>query len=222
MSLTYDDALKSQLTYAVPILDHYGIKATFFLSGQDHAGFAGLTKQGHELASHTVRHPCGVDVARLTLDAMASELDAGMKAVEALGVTGKLSFAYPCGQMKVKNDESYEPLVQARFKAARAVAGIVAQPERVDLWRVPSLFPPTDSDGSDAIALFESAQQSHGWVVIGMHGVSAAGEYLQLSQAAHDKIVSYLAEHRAAVWTAPFGEVADAIAACRASHSTQH
>jgi hypothetical protein len=57
--------------------------------------------------------------------------------------------------------------------------------------------------------------QSHGWAVIGVHGVSEAGEYLQLTQVAHDKIVAYLAYHNQTIWTAPFGTVADHIADCR-------
>jgi peptidoglycan/xylan/chitin deacetylase (PgdA/CDA1 family) len=215
VSLTYDDSLASQVNYAVPALDRAGIKATFFLSGTNLALFGPLAKNGHELASHTVHHPCNADLAALSLDDMASELDAGNAAVQALGVSGKLTFAYPCGQTLVKDQASYVPLVQARFRAARGVAGVVADPASVDLFNVPALFPPSSSDGSDVLAFIERARQSHGWAVIGVHGVSEAGEYLQLPQAAHDKIISYLAEHARTIWTAPFGSVADVVIACR-------
>jgi peptidoglycan/xylan/chitin deacetylase (PgdA/CDA1 family) len=214
VSLTYDDALDSQLKYALPVLDRYGIKATFFLSGGNLQAFAPLAKSEHELASHTLRHPCNPGLAALGMDEMSDELDAGNSAVLALGVSGKLTFAYPCGQSHLKGMESYVPLVQARFRAARGVAGAIALPDSVDLFNVPALFPPSSSDGSDVIAFFEHAVQSHGWAVIGVHGVSEAGEYLQLSQPAHDKILAYLAAHKN-IWTAPFGTVADAVAACR-------
>ena len=215
MSLTYDDALASQLRYALPVLDRAGLKATFFLSGAGMAAFAPLAKTGHELASHTVKHPCNADLAALSLPEMAAELDAGIAAVQALGALGKLSFAYPCGQIRVKNQDSYVPLVKQRFRAARGVAGAVADPTSVDLYDVPALFPPQSSDGSDVIAFIQRAAQSHGWAVIGVHGVSEAGEYLQLSQPAHDKTIAYLAEHQKDIWTAPFGTVADVVAACR-------
>lgn len=215
VSLTYDDALASQLKYAVPVLDRYGLKATFFLSGVSMQAFAPLAKSGHELASHTVHHPCNPGLAQLGLDEMATELDAGSAAVQALGVSGKLTFAYPCGQSHLKSMESYVPLVQARFRAARGVGAASALPQTVDLFNVPALFPPSSSDGSDVIAFVEGAVQSHGWAVIGVHGVSEAGEYLQLSQPAHDKIVQYLADHEAAIWTAPFGAVADQVTACQ-------
>jgi peptidoglycan/xylan/chitin deacetylase (PgdA/CDA1 family) len=215
VSLTYDDGLSSQVTYAAPVLDRLGLKATFFLSGSNLAAFAPLAKNGHELGSHTLTHPCNPALASLSLGDMSAELDAGQAAVAALGVAGKLTFAYPCGQTSVQNDESYVPLVKERFRAARGVAGVVAEPASLDLFNVPAWFPPSSSDGDDVIAFIQRAEQSHGWAVIGVHGVSAAGEYLQLSQPAHDKILTYLAEHRATIWTAPFGTVADALIACR-------
>ena len=204
------------MKYAAPVLDRLGLKATFFLSGSNLAEFAPLAKSGHELASHTLKHPCNPALAALGLPDMATELDAGNAAVQALGVPGKLTFAYPCGQMSVTAGASYVPLVKERFRAARGVAGVVADPTNVDLFNVPAWFPPSSSDGSDVIAFIQQAEQSHGWAVIGVHGVSEAGEYLQLPQAAHDKIATYLAEHAKTTWTAPFGAVADAVLTCRA------
>lgn len=219
VSLTYDDGLDSQVKYAAPVLDRLGLKATFFLSGNNLAQFAPLAKSGHELGSHTLTHPCNPALAALSLPDMASELDAGNAAVQALGVSTELTFAYPCGQMSVTGGASYVPLVKERFRAARGVAGVVAEPANVDLFNVPALFPPSSSDGSDAIAFIQRAEHSHGWAVIGVHGVSEAGEYLQLPQAAHDKVLDYLSEHASTIWTAPFGTVAAAIAACRPSTS---
>lgn len=220
VSLTYDDALESQLSFAVPALERAGLKATFFLSGGHIAAFAKLVGSGHELASHTLHHPCNADLAELDATSMASELDAGDAAVKALGVTGKLSFAYPCGQPRMKGGESYVPLVQQRFRAARGVAASVADPSTVDLFNVPALFPPPSSDGTDVLDLIQRAEASHGWAVIGVHGVTEGGEYLQMSQAAHDKLLAYLEAHKSTVWTAPFGSVADAVLACRADAQT--
>jgi peptidoglycan/xylan/chitin deacetylase (PgdA/CDA1 family) len=215
VSLTYDDALSSQLEFAVPALDQAELKATFFLSGGNIGAFAPLAGTGHELASHTLHHPCDADLAALDASAMSEELDAGDAAVKALGVTGKLTFAYPCGKRQMKAGESYIPLVQARFRAARGVAAVVADPAHVDLFSVPALFPPASSDGNDVVSFIEGARASHGWAVIGIHGVTEAGEYLQFPRAAHDKLLAYLKEHSAQVWTAPFGSVADAVLACR-------
>jgi peptidoglycan/xylan/chitin deacetylase (PgdA/CDA1 family) len=214
VSLTYDDGLASQVKYAVPVLDQRGIKATFFLSGANLSEFAPLVKSGHELGAHTVRHPCNAALRALGPAEMSKELDESRDAVSALGQSGKLSFAYPCGQTQMANHESYVPLVRERFGAARGVAGVVARPESLDLFNVPALFPNESSDGSDVLELVERARQSRGWAVIGVHGVSEAGEYMKWAQPAHDKVVTYLAEHSSEIWTAPFGTVAAFVASC--------
>src|SRR5436309_1641855 len=68
--LTYDDGLESQLTTAVSQLDSAGLKGTFFLNciqgssnkvGQASPGLIGWRNaalKGHELANHTMFHPC--------------------------------------------------------------------------------------------------------------------------------------------------------------------
>src|ERR1700750_2375559 len=60
--LTYDDALHSQLNVAIPQLDSAGLKGTFFLTGDINAQtipqWRKANKKGHELANHTVFHPC--------------------------------------------------------------------------------------------------------------------------------------------------------------------
>src|SRR3982750_860938 len=62
--LTYDDALNVHLDNAIPLLDSLGFKATFYLSGY-FPGFRDritdwqkASSKGHELANHTLFHPC--------------------------------------------------------------------------------------------------------------------------------------------------------------------
>jgi peptidoglycan/xylan/chitin deacetylase (PgdA/CDA1 family) len=219
VSLTYDDGLASQLDHAVPVLDESGLTATFFLSGSFAANaprYTPLIAKGHELASHTIKHPCDPDLAAYTAASLATELDAGLAGVQALGATGRLTFAYPCGQSKYGAPAvSYVPLVKERFAAARGTTWSVANPQTVDLFDVPSAFPPETSDGSDFIELVKSAEATGGWAVLGVHGVSATGEYLKLSQPAHDSIVKYLKDNSDKLWIAPFGAVAAHVAACR-------
>lgn len=110
--------MASQLRYALPVLERHGLKATFFLSGKNLAEFSPLTKAGHELGSHTVTHPCNAELASLSLDEMGAELDTSISDVHALGASGKLTFAYPCGQTRLARSESYIPLVKQRYRAA--------------------------------------------------------------------------------------------------------
>src|SRR5689334_2197924 len=66
VSITYDDGLNSQLDNVVPELDRRGLKATFFLTeenirqGRRLAEWERVAAEGHEVANHTVTHPCGL------------------------------------------------------------------------------------------------------------------------------------------------------------------
>jgi hypothetical protein len=74
--LTYDDGLATQLSTAIPQLDSAGFKATFFLTsiqGSSQSDVIGQTpevvlgwhnaaKNGHELANHTLFHPCPMNL----------------------------------------------------------------------------------------------------------------------------------------------------------------
>ena len=79
VSLTFDDGLRCQFEKAVPILNRYGLKATFFLIANDDSThdlwnnhvddwwkidwrpedremLATVVRDGHEIGSHSVSH----------------------------------------------------------------------------------------------------------------------------------------------------------------------
>ena len=151
VTLTYDDALNSQLTTAAPSLKTHGLKATFFVTDvrANPTPWAALLADGHELASHTFRHPCpkvntwvapgnaneDYDTARMT-----TELDETIAMLQMLGQPAPYTFAYPCGITWIGADQqSYIPLIQERFTASRGVAGGPGQ-AGVNLYKVPATF----------------------------------------------------------------------------------
>lgn len=64
VSLTYDDGLDSHLDLALPALDARGLHGTFYVTLENIAGrvaeWQQITAKGHELANHTVTHPCDI------------------------------------------------------------------------------------------------------------------------------------------------------------------
>lgn len=211
VSLTYDDALVSQLKNAVPALNKAGLHGTFYLSGDVYKNPAVLkpwkavAKAGHELGSHTVTHPCpGGALETFDLATMEKELTLTRQILVKLAPGAGQSFAYPCGADYVgKEKTSYKPLVAKYFKSARNAWGGVADPWVVDLMGVPTVY------GNDAKALIkeaETAEAKGGWAVFLFHGVG--GDYLTVPSEAHQKFIDYLKAKPDDVWVAPFREVA--------------
>ena len=61
LSLSFDDARLSQVDNGIPLLDKYGIKATFYVSLGDMIkrleGWKKAVKSGHEIGNHSLHHP---------------------------------------------------------------------------------------------------------------------------------------------------------------------
>ena len=256
VSLTYDDGLDPHLAIVQPALEAAGLRGTFFLSnfeGVDndwalpsvkmplmpltarHMAWQAAGQKGHELADHTVNHPCdaaakapGFKLADYDLPRMQKELDESVARMARLGATAPLTFAYPCASDKKGLGAAatdYSPLVAERFFAARVSDSGIANPSTVDLLHVPQL----DTGGKTADELkkmVDDAIAAKGWLVLLFHGVGAEKldcgglayapdkcmiNYLTTSAEAHAALVEYLAAKKTEVWTAPFGKVATLI-----------
>jgi peptidoglycan/xylan/chitin deacetylase (PgdA/CDA1 family) len=228
VSLTYDDAVASQRGHAVRQLGAHALPGTFFLTGRSadlaaHRGeWKALVQAGHELASHTMHHPCdcshdwvpkGYAVQDYDLPRMRAELEETLTLLRGLGAPAPYTFAYPCGETRVGTPpESYAPLVSELFFAARGVEARVADPERDSLHLIPA------HDGArsarELIELVDHAADTGGWLVLLFHGVGA--DHLAVSLDAHAAVLEHLARRRDAVWTDRFGSVAAHVSAERA------
>ncbi len=227
VSLTYDDAIASQLDNAVPALARYGLHATFFLTGHADAlraspeSYRALVSAGHELGAHTMDHPCarsfswvkpGFALEDYDSTRMEADLRENRQELQALAQPAPFSFAYPCGATWIgAAHASYVPLVKELFIAARGSNSRVCDPYQDSLFEVPSV--PGNLSGSELTAWVERALLVGGWVVFTFHGV--AGDYLTVNADAHEALLGYLAEHRASIWTERFGAVARYVAAKR-------
>jgi peptidoglycan/xylan/chitin deacetylase (PgdA/CDA1 family) len=100
VSVTYDDGLDSHLDIAVPALEARGLRGTFYVTLENIAGRAAEWQQvaarGHELANHTVSHPC--DLAGRRWGRYANTEIAPLNRIlkEWDGTIDRYDFAYPC------------------------------------------------------------------------------------------------------------------------------
>jgi len=111
VSLTFDDALDEHLDTAMPILEHAGLRGTFYVNvgserfGARHREWANAAARGHELGNHTVFHPGvstkswvteGIALEGYTLDRMRRELELANQVLTMVDGLSERSFAFPC------------------------------------------------------------------------------------------------------------------------------
>lgn len=229
--LTYDDALPSQLDVALPQLDAAGLHGTFFLNAtfapSDVARWRAAAKAGHELGNHSLLHPCPAaafpmepqsNTERYSVKGMLREIAAMNTLLTAIDGKSARTYGVPCSQTLV-GGEDYIGALRAtglirHVRSGGSGDGVIADPRRLDRFRVPSRGFPESATGADLIGFVEQVRRSGGMGVLMFHGVG--GDYLKVSAEAHRALLGYLKAHADEIWVAPFGEVMDAISSQQA------
>ena len=224
--LTYDDGLNVHLSNAIPALDSFGLKGTFYVSDY----FGGLNAQipgwrkaaanGHELGNHTVYHPCAgnlpgrsfvsadYDLSRYSIRRITDEIRSMNTMLKAIDGKSKRTFAYPCGDMKIA-DSFYLNGMKNEFVAARGVRGAMPSVQEVDLYNI-NCFGINGQSGVELVQLVKQAIDKNRLLVFLFHGVG--GEHsLNVSLEAHRELLAFLSQHKNEIWIAPMIEVSEYI-----------
>jgi peptidoglycan-N-acetylglucosamine deacetylase len=221
--LTYDDGLDVHLTNAIPALDSLGLKATFYIANYNGklqsqiAGWRAAAAKGHELANHTIFHPCeggragrefvsaDYDLNNYSMRRITNEIRAMNAMLFAIDGKTNRTFAFPCGDNKV-HDTAYIDSLHKEFTAARGVVGTIPTIDKVNLYDFPA-YGVFNHSGEAMIQWVKEAEAKRGLLEILFHGVG--GEHdLNVSLAAHSQLLHYLKQHEKDIWVAPLVEVA--------------
>lgn len=221
--LTYDDGLDCHLDVAVPALDKYGFKGTFYCTGSSSSlnrrvkDWRSIAGNGHELGNHTLFHPCDGDrfdwvkpeynLNAYTLEQLMSELRTANTLLEAVDGNLERSFAYTCTNYTIKG-VSFIDSVRTLFPSARGQGPVPENMKDVDLYYMPS-WGVSDPGAEELIAFVKEAEKKGTIAVFMFHSVG--GGYLNVSAEAHEALLFYLAENRESIWTDTFLEVTDYI-----------
>lgn len=125
--LTFDDRNFSEWLAALPLLDKYGVKATFFISGPiDQAALDAaleLTKHGHAIGCHSIHHLSAIKYAdqHSVEDYLQKEVQPQLTAFKAAGII-PTSFAYPMSS----NNKATDDALLKIFRHVRSGAGITS------------------------------------------------------------------------------------------------
>jgi len=225
VSLTFDDARHSQIDTAIPLLNEYGVKATFYVSPvpmleRADEWIAAVTT-GHEIGNHTMTHPCTGNFSfsrdraleNFTLERIAQEMDrANDLILDKLNVT-VVSFAYPCGQQFVgrgENLQSYVPVVSKKFLTGRGWLGEATNdPWFCDLSNLLGM----ESDGKsfeELKILIDRAAKESRWLILAGHEVGDGGRQTTLSSSL-ERLCQYAQNPDNGIWIDTVGSVAEYI-----------
>jgi peptidoglycan/xylan/chitin deacetylase (PgdA/CDA1 family) len=214
LSLTFDDARQSQVDKGIPLLDKYGVKATFYLSPENMKrrieGWKKAVINGHDIGNHSILHPCSGNFAwarknaleDYTIENMSRELDSASNLIKKTLDVQPVSFGYPCGQTFIGRGSmtrSYVPLVAAKFETGR-------------LWKSESPNDPVFCDMSQltgieldgktfeqVISLIEDAKIKGLWLVFAGHEMDDGGAQTSLLTTI-EAICKYASDPANGIW----------------------
>jgi peptidoglycan/xylan/chitin deacetylase (PgdA/CDA1 family) len=219
--LTYDDGCKSQLQNVVPLLDSLHFKGTFFLIGDalDYntiPEWRAVAKKGHELANHTMYHPCEdkdnpVGSQSYTPATILREIGTTNYFLFALDGKTTHSYAYPCTETSVGGKYYVDSLRKSGAISWARVGGdkdnaVITDFKRLDPLLVPSYGVDGGTSGEQLIAFVKKVEQGGGMGVFMFHGIG--GDWIITSPQAHRELLEYLA-HDKNIWVATFSQAMD-------------
>lgn len=178
ITFTFDDFPRSALTVGGPILESFGIRATYYVAmslmstrnnlGDQfrHDDLCALLDREHELASHTFSH---LSARRVTFDAFRNDVKKGQRAIEQIiGGASSGNFAYPYGEATLLAKKKLGPACTSCRGTCRGLNGPYVD---LNLLRANSLYGDVDrADGAKKLILENEAQRS--WLIFYSHDVS--------------------------------------------------
>jgi peptidoglycan-N-acetylglucosamine deacetylase len=221
VSLSFDDARASQVDEGLALLKKMGIKVTFFVTpgGVEKRldGWKQAVLDGHEIANHSLTHPCSGNYAfssgnaleTYTLDSMAQQLDEANARIEKLLGVKPTTFAYPCGQKFVgrdRNVKSYVPLVAERFLVGRGYMDESPNnPALADLAQaMGTAF--DDLDFLQMKTIVDAAAADGRWVIFAGHEIGRKA-YQTTDLDALEQLCAYLKDPANGIWPGTVAEV---------------
>jgi peptidoglycan-N-acetylglucosamine deacetylase len=232
--LTYDDGLETQLTTAIPQLDSFGLKATFFLNSipgssksevightpEAVLGWTNAAKNGHELANHTLFHACPeklgwdktVSIDNYTVDRMITEIKTENTILALLDSSRKRrAFAFPCNNFMIGNID-YISIIKKQGLITYARGGgdstsIITDVKKLDITKVPSWHVWTGTTLDKLIAFAEKVKTSGEMGVYQFHGIDE--QVFQIFKETHRAFLQYLKLHENEYWVTTFSEAMD-------------
>ena len=218
VSITFDDAYRSHVSRAMPLLEDYGFRGTFFLIVDKlfrrgkytyHRPSAPISEwqaaaaRGHEMASHTVSH---VPLDTIEVRQMRAELIDSKAVLDSL-LLGEpvVSLAYPFSRTNAVVAAVASSIYQSgRGGPPTDGSAVYNDPATIDLMSLKAFFPcSTIEQWHSAV---ERTIAGRGWLVEALHPIDEPG-FCRVAAKDFAAHLHYLSQQRPALWVAPVRDV---------------
>ena len=201
ISLSYDDALNSQLDNAIPALDSHNLKASFYVLPNSSVmnirmqEWRAVAEHGHELGNHSIYHPCRAslpdrdwvskhhDLDRYSVAQMVEEVTTANTFLKAVDGKTERTFTVPCGDV-MKGGENYLNKLKDNFIA---IKGQGVEKGFSVLWA------PAEVSAKELIDYIKNVPAGVSLINIIFHGVG--GDYLSVTSEAHSELLNFLVKN---------------------------
>jgi peptidoglycan/xylan/chitin deacetylase (PgdA/CDA1 family) len=219
VNLAYDDALDSQLDHAIPALNQYGFKGSFYLTLASDAvrlrldDWRAAAGQGHELGNHTLFHQCSAslpgrewvkpyhDLDQVSVSELREHIVLANTMLYAIDGQSERTFTTPCGDLNA-GGENYIDAVRQEFVAIKTLeGGVTPDMNSLDPYAV-GVAIPVGFTGEQLIAVVREAATKGTMANLTFHGVG--GDHLSVSTQAHEQLLQHLAENPDIYWVDTF------------------
>lgn len=229
VSLSYDDALNSQLDNAIPALNKHGFKGSFYLTLTSSAfntrklEWQKIAQHGHELGNHTINHACRKSLPNrewvatdnnldnISVSKIVTEIKKANTILKQLDNQNKRTFTVPCTD-NLAYGKDYLEAITPLFVGIKSKVGTTPKSMGdVDIKRV-AVISAENLTGKQLISLVKEARSNGTMVNFTFHGIG--GDHLSISSQAHNVLLSFLAKNKADYWVDTFLNIS--------LHVTQH
>lgn len=222
VSLAYDDTLHSQLDNAIPQLDKYNFRGSFYLflgsevTGERLENWREVAQNGHELGNHTLNHACRKsqpdrdwlddwnDLDKRTVSEMLREVSTANTFLTAIDGEKERTFTAPCGEIQV-SDGDYTKVLKEHFIGIKSgITDQIKPLKDIDPYAV-NIWTPVGVSGQDLINYVKKAEQQGSIANITFHGIG--GDHMSVSPEAHKELLQYLDNNRDIYWVDTFANI---------------
>jgi hypothetical protein len=227
VSLSYDDSIPVHHLHVAPLLEEHGLRATFYLSVRNlesPEAWKAIAARGHELGNHSLFHPCrreptpgfawlaeAYDLKGYTPGRFRDELIVANLVFDLLDGRRPRTYGNNCTNLTIgrgENEQPMDPILAELFVAARGtITNRPVDPARPEFTRLGHY----SGDGKSFAQLREEIDQARaggGWIIYMFHGVGTGTHPLFVADDEHRQLITWLAQERGKIWTAPVVQVA--------------